>query len=48
MQALQLHHFEQLLNTEHFTIKHVYGNYALEPFKIGSSERLIIVAQRND
>jgi SAM-dependent methyltransferase len=48
VQALQLHHFKQLLNTEHFTIKHVYGSYALDPFQIGSSDRMIIVAQRND
>lgn len=48
VQALQLSDFEQLLNTEQFTIKHVYGNYALEPFHAGSSERMIIVAQRND
>jgi SAM-dependent methyltransferase len=48
VQALQLHHFEQLLNTEHFTIQHVFGNYALDTFRQGSSDRLIIVAQRND
>lgn len=48
VQALQLSDFEKLLNTEHFSIQHTFGNYALEPFKIGSSDRLIIVAQRND
>jgi SAM-dependent methyltransferase len=48
VQALELKHFEQLLNTEHFTIKNIFGNYALEPFAVGASDRLIIVAQRND
>jgi SAM-dependent methyltransferase len=48
VQALTLTHFEQFLNTEHFTIQQVFGNYALDPFIIGASERLIIVAKRND
>jgi SAM-dependent methyltransferase len=48
VQALSFSQFRQLLNTEQFTIKDVYGSYALEPFNAGSSERLIIVAQRND
>jgi SAM-dependent methyltransferase len=48
VQVLELQHFEQLLNTKYFTIQQIFGNYALEPFQIGTSDRLIIVAQRND
>jgi SAM-dependent methyltransferase len=48
VQVLQLSDFEQLLNTEQFTIRDVYGNYALDPYRAGASDRMIIVAQRND
>ncbi|MCU0440936.1 MAG: methyltransferase domain-containing protein [Bacteroidia bacterium] len=48
VQALQLGHFEQLLNTTHFTIQHVFGNYALDAFNPTGSDRLIIVAKKND
>jgi SAM-dependent methyltransferase len=48
VQALQLHHFETLLNTTHFSIQHVFGNYALDSFNPNGSDRLIIVARKND
>ncbi|MES2558223.1 MAG: class I SAM-dependent methyltransferase [Bacteroidota bacterium] len=48
VQALQFKDFQNILHKMQFTILDTYGNYALEPFKAGSSERLIIVAQKND
>ncbi|MES2779937.1 MAG: class I SAM-dependent methyltransferase [Bacteroidota bacterium] len=48
VQALQLSDFQNILSKQGFTISDTYGNYALEPFKKGASERLIIVAQKND
>lgn len=47
VQILQLGDFEQLLAHQNFTITDVFGNYALEPFKPGASDRLIIVARKN-
>lgn len=48
VQALQLHHFNDILTKQNFAIVDTFGNYALEPYKPGASERLIIVAQKND
>lgn len=47
VQALTLPDFEQMLLSGGFTIKNLFGNYALDEYKRGSSERLIIVAQKN-
>jgi SAM-dependent methyltransferase len=47
VQMLTIDDFEELLTTNGFTIKKLFGNYSLEDFKRSSSERLIIVAQRN-
>lgn len=48
VQALQLKDFESILSQQQFSMLNTFGNYALDPFKAGSSERLIIVAQKND
>jgi SAM-dependent methyltransferase len=48
VQALHLHNFEEILSKQHFTITDTFGNYALDAFKKGVSDRLIIVAQKND
>lgn len=48
VQALMLPDFQNILGKLNFTIIDTFGNYALDSFKAGSSERLIIVAQKND
>lgn len=48
VQALTLDDFELMLHAEGFFIRNLFGNYALEDFKRGTSERLIIVAQKHD
>ena len=47
VQALTIEDFEEMLDAEGFTIRKLFGNYALEDYKRVSSERLIIVAQKN-
>jgi SAM-dependent methyltransferase len=47
VQALTIDDFEQMLTSEGFNMIKIFGNYALEDFKRGTSERLIIVAQKN-
>lgn len=46
VQALLLSHFKMFLG-KNFTIKKVYGSYALEDFEELISPRLIIVAEKN-
>lgn len=48
VQALQLKDFEEMLTRQKFTITNIFGNYALEAFKSGLSDRLIIVAKKHD
>jgi SAM-dependent methyltransferase len=47
VQALTIDDFELLLRQGNFTIIKLFGNYRLEDFIRGSSDRLIIVAQKN-
>jgi SAM-dependent methyltransferase len=47
VQVLHLADFETMLLRQGFTTREVFGNYALEPFRAGSSDRLIIVAQKH-
>lgn len=47
VQALTLENFEEMLNAAGFKTYKVFGNYALEDYKINTSDRLIIVAQKN-
>jgi SAM-dependent methyltransferase len=47
VQMLTIEDFEELLSDSGFTVKKLFGNYALEDFKRNSSERLIILAQKN-
>jgi 2-polyprenyl-3-methyl-5-hydroxy-6-metoxy-1,4-benzoquinol methylase len=48
VQALQLNNFEEILHKQNFSITHTFGNYALDAYKAGASDRLIIVACKND
>jgi SAM-dependent methyltransferase len=48
VQALTLEEFRNMLKKTGFRELHVFGNYKLEPFNRNKSERLILVAQRND
>jgi SAM-dependent methyltransferase len=47
VQALQLSDFERMLTENGFQIKDTFGNYALEPYRNGASERLIIIARKH-
>jgi SAM-dependent methyltransferase len=47
VQILELKHFETMLAHQNFTITDVYGNYSLESYKAGASDRLIIVAKKD-
>jgi SAM-dependent methyltransferase len=46
VQAITLSEFEQMLSKQGFEIINTFGSYVLAPFKAGSSERLILVAQK--
>lgn len=47
VQALTYHDFESYLSQSHFNILQIFGNYQLEPYKPDTSDRLIIVAQKD-
>lgn len=44
--AYQLPDFIRMFNEAGFTIKHIFGNYYLEPYQL-NSERVIIIAEKN-
>jgi SAM-dependent methyltransferase len=46
VQALDLVDFQQLLGDAQFTILHTFGNYALEPFNVVHSDRLILICKK--
>jgi len=48
VRALTLDNFEVLLKAANFTIQQVFGNYALEAYDPAHSERLIIIAEKQD
>ncbi|HRG38350.1 MAG TPA: class I SAM-dependent methyltransferase [Bacteroidia bacterium] len=47
VKLLRLSDFERYLSTANLKIVNLFGNYQLQPFDSCSSERLIIVAQKN-
>ena len=47
VKMLRLRDFEKYLSSAHLKIVNLFGNYQLQPFDPGSSERLIIIAQKN-
>jgi SAM-dependent methyltransferase len=47
VQALTIDDFEEMLSAKGFEIVKLFGNYALEEYKRGNSERLIIVAKKH-
>lgn len=46
VQALFWEDFKQLLTENGFTVQATFGNYALAPFSLETSDRLIIVAEK--
>jgi SAM-dependent methyltransferase len=48
VKALMLTDFEKYLSAANLKIVHLFGNYQLQPFHAGTSERLILVAEKND
>jgi SAM-dependent methyltransferase len=47
VQMLTLNDFDEMLTASGFSIIKLFGNYMLEPYNNKSSDRLIIVAQKN-
>ena len=47
VKLLRLADFEKYLSAAHLKIVNLFGNYQLQPFDPGASERLIIIAQKN-
>lgn len=47
VQAITLENFVDYFTQNGFSIHQVWGNYALRPFNLNTSDRLIIVAQKN-
>ena len=48
VQALRLEDFELLLAASNFEILRTFGDFALKPFEANTSDRLIIIAQKNN
>lgn len=48
VKLLRLSDFERYLAAANLKIVNLFGNYQLQPFDCGASERLIIVAQKNE
>lgn len=48
VQALKLEQFKSMLSKVGLIIDNIFGDYDLNPFDINSSDRLIIVAKKND
>ncbi len=46
VRALELENFEEYLKEANFTIQKLFGNYDLDRFDPGHSERLIIIAEK--
>jgi SAM-dependent methyltransferase len=48
VKALTLNDFEKYLSAANLKTVHLFGNYQLQPFNAGTSDRLILVAEKND
>lgn len=47
VQLLGINDFKKYLEQHHFKTVHLFGNYLLDPFDAQTSDRLIVVAQKN-